>query len=269
MSPRTAVRLALATAAALGCACAVGQSSLNEQPKEEVAGPLGRPDGGPAAPVLDPWVHVPPPPPLPAPARVESKVAAASLPNGLRVVVVERHHRPLVWTSLILPRGSLLDKVGRGGAHPLVGAALGELRRARGAAARGAVGAHPAAPGGRGGGRAPLKCRPRRHPAAAQRLLEGHRPPPLQALSIGPTLKRPNSRRRSASHVGRPHQTVLLTLAPPAVLGVNPNLTVHLDAVVIYGSGETKRDPGSAGAEEVRGLVAIVGRARPAYLGCA
>lgn len=54
-----------------------------------------------------PWKHTPPPSPLaatPVPA-----VSRLTLPNGLRVVVVEHHRRPLVMVSLLLPRGALSD----------------------------------------------------------------------------------------------------------------------------------------------------------------
>jgi zinc protease len=43
-------------------------------------------------------------------------VTEATLPNGLRVVVVEHHRRPIVLVHLLLPRGALLDAPGREGA---------------------------------------------------------------------------------------------------------------------------------------------------------
>lgn len=56
----------------------------------------GPSDAGPA------WTRTPPPPPLPSVAFVEAPTHEATLPNGLRVVVIERHERPIVATRLLL-----------------------------------------------------------------------------------------------------------------------------------------------------------------------
>ena len=55
------------------------------------------------------WVHTPPPAPLAAQPLPPPRVSKATLPNGLRLVVVEHHRRPVTVVSLFLPRGALTD----------------------------------------------------------------------------------------------------------------------------------------------------------------
>jgi zinc protease len=76
--------------------------------------PGGEPAAVPAAPAA--WTA--PPPPL---ARVPARLAAATpvearLANGVRVVVVERHARPLVEVRLVVPRGGVGDPRNAAGA---------------------------------------------------------------------------------------------------------------------------------------------------------
>lgn len=102
--------LALVTLASLGCQAAPA-------PRPAAAGAPGAAAApGPAAEwPPQAWSRTPPPAPLPArpprwPAHVE-----ATLPNGLRIVVVEHHRRPVVAVHLVLPRGALSDPPAGGG----------------------------------------------------------------------------------------------------------------------------------------------------------
>ena len=61
------------------------------------------------------WTHTAPPPPLqkvPLPAPAVTRFA---LQNGMRIVVIEQHRKPVVAVSLVLPRGALADSTSSGG----------------------------------------------------------------------------------------------------------------------------------------------------------
>lgn len=63
----------------------------------------------PAAVAQGTWQHTSPPPPLAATRALTPAVSRITLPNGLRIVLVEHHRRPVVTISLLLPRGALAD----------------------------------------------------------------------------------------------------------------------------------------------------------------
>jgi predicted Zn-dependent peptidase len=84
----------------LALACGAAPRALSPQPPAPPA---------PAAPA-QPWAPTPPPGPLAqAPARAPA-VTQLELANGLRVVVVEQHRRPIVSVRLAFPRGSLSEE---------------------------------------------------------------------------------------------------------------------------------------------------------------
>ena len=56
-----------------------------------------------------PWVHTPPPPPLARHAFAAPAVTRRTLENGLRIVVVEHHRRPVVTVNFVFPHGALSD----------------------------------------------------------------------------------------------------------------------------------------------------------------
>lgn len=70
------------------------------------------PDGWPRVRAAEPG----PPPPLPPVSTPAAAVREAVLPNGLRVVVVEHHRRPVVVVHLAFPQGALGDLPGSTGA---------------------------------------------------------------------------------------------------------------------------------------------------------
>lgn len=69
--------------------------------------------GAPAAP--PPWVHDAPPPSLPSMGRTEPRSFERTLGNGLTIVVVEHHARPLVSARLFFPSGAAADAPERTG----------------------------------------------------------------------------------------------------------------------------------------------------------
>jgi len=54
----------------------------------------------------DPWRPTPPPPAAPRSAPTPPAARELMLPNGLRVVAVEHHARPVVVMTLLWPRGA-------------------------------------------------------------------------------------------------------------------------------------------------------------------
>jgi zinc protease len=71
----------------------------------------------PAAPVVQAppppaWVRTPPPGPLPSAKLAAAAVTRKTLPNGLRLIVVEQHRRKVAVVNLVLPKGSLRDPAG-------------------------------------------------------------------------------------------------------------------------------------------------------------
>lgn len=88
------------------------------------AGPAAPTAQGPASPaaplaplatVVPRWAPQAPPAPLPALERREPLVHTSTLPNGLEVVVVEHHARPLVSVRLLLPSGAAADPAEKAG----------------------------------------------------------------------------------------------------------------------------------------------------------
>jgi predicted Zn-dependent peptidase len=69
-----------------------------------------------------------PPPPLPSRPTPAPPARELRLANGLRVVVVEHHRRPLVVATLVLPRGTLSDPAGAPGATWLAVHLAGDFR---------------------------------------------------------------------------------------------------------------------------------------------
>jgi zinc protease len=55
------------------------------------------------------WMANPPPPPLAKPVPAVPAWSELELPNGLRIVAIERHGRPVVIVRLLLARGALTD----------------------------------------------------------------------------------------------------------------------------------------------------------------
>lgn len=88
----------------LGCAllasCASGPALAPEAP-------VAAAHPGPAA--ASSFVRTPPPPALARISGTAPLVTRATLPEGVRVVVVEHHRRPVVTVSLVLPHGTLSD----------------------------------------------------------------------------------------------------------------------------------------------------------------
>ncbi|MDX2011343.1 MAG: insulinase family protein [Myxococcaceae bacterium] len=82
----------------------------------------------PAAPVAR-WAPTPPPPPAATrPPRQFPEVTSWTLKNGLTVVVVEHHERPLVRLRLVFPSGSSSDSAAVAGATGFALALLGMSR---------------------------------------------------------------------------------------------------------------------------------------------
>ena len=71
-----------------------------------------------------PWTRTAPPPSLPSVPFVEPPAHEVTLPNGLRVVVIERHERPIVATRLLLRAGAAVESDERAGITWLSLAAL-------------------------------------------------------------------------------------------------------------------------------------------------
>lgn len=80
-----------------------------------------KPAPGPEAEALAPaapasrWERTPPPPPLERPAPPAPRVTDLQLLNGLRVVVVEHHRRPVVHLQVVLPVGAIADSLEEAG----------------------------------------------------------------------------------------------------------------------------------------------------------
>ncbi|HEX4382656.1 MAG TPA: pitrilysin family protein [Myxococcales bacterium] len=71
----------------------------------------------PAAPVVQAppppaWVRTPPPEALPSAKVAATAVTRKTLPNGVRLIVVEQHRRKVAIVNLLLPKGSLYDPPG-------------------------------------------------------------------------------------------------------------------------------------------------------------
>jgi zinc protease len=58
---------------------------------------------------MPPFVRTPPPPPLARHAPAAPAVTRRTLENGLRIVVVEDHRRPVVTVNFVFPHGALSD----------------------------------------------------------------------------------------------------------------------------------------------------------------
>ena len=104
---RSRVLLALVLA---GCATTRPAPTASSAPAAQPAA-AARPEPAPAgsaagAPPSGPWVRTPPPPPLSTVPWTEPPANEATLPNGLRVVVIERHGRPIVSVRLLLRSGA-------------------------------------------------------------------------------------------------------------------------------------------------------------------
>jgi len=67
----------------------------------------------------DPWRPTPPPPAAPRSAPTPPAARELMLPNGLRVVAVEHHARPVVVMTLLWPRGAFSDPSDAAGATSL------------------------------------------------------------------------------------------------------------------------------------------------------
>ena len=63
----------------------------------------------PSPPPPPPWVRTPPPAPLARRAAPAPVVTRRTLENGLRLVVVEDHRRPVVTVNFVFPHGALSD----------------------------------------------------------------------------------------------------------------------------------------------------------------
>lgn len=72
-----------------------------------------------APPPAQPWRSTPPPGPIAVTQTPEPAAREQLLPNGLRVVVVERHERPTVILRLIFPQGTVSDPPDSAGATNL------------------------------------------------------------------------------------------------------------------------------------------------------
>jgi predicted Zn-dependent peptidase len=100
------------------------------------AGALGCQAAPPIVPPSPPaaagpaWITTPPPAPLAGPPAPAPRPPARELllPNGLRIVVVEHHRRPVVAIQLLLPRGGLSDPPNGAGLGYLSVKLAGDLR---------------------------------------------------------------------------------------------------------------------------------------------
>lgn len=80
----------------------------------------------PAPPPLPAWTRTPPPPARPVAPPVEPASREWWLPNGLRVIVVEHHRRPLVSLRLFFDEGAAADPQAEAGTTALAIALLGD-----------------------------------------------------------------------------------------------------------------------------------------------
>lgn len=109
-------------------ACAPAPSPFVFQPAAEPAPLRSDKSAHPRAnKTWAPYSRTPMPPPLPTTSVVQPKTSETTLPNGLRVVVVEHHRRPVVITRLVFPHGSASDPEGGGGATYFAVSLLGGI----------------------------------------------------------------------------------------------------------------------------------------------
>lgn len=102
----------------------VGCASASTPPASSTSSAVGLPAASaPAAP----RVRLPVPAPLDAPDVLSGPTTTFALPNGLTVVVVERHRRPIVSVRLVFPTGSVTDPPDQAGVTNLAFALLGEI----------------------------------------------------------------------------------------------------------------------------------------------
>jgi predicted Zn-dependent peptidase len=97
------------SAALLACAALL---SCRTAPPVEPPAPAA---AVPAPPPPPAWVRTPPPPALASHAAAAPAVSQRTLENGLRIVVVEHHRRPVVTVNFVFPHGALSDPADNAG----------------------------------------------------------------------------------------------------------------------------------------------------------
>jgi zinc protease len=125
----TTPRSRAASSAALGLALCAACSAPAQAVRPAVPAPPPTATASPPpAPPAAPPARRPIPPPAPAPPAAAPPFAEATLPSGLRVVVVEHHRRAVLEVHLVLPHGALADPPGSAGATTMALRLAGEAR---------------------------------------------------------------------------------------------------------------------------------------------